>query len=185
MIGQRPPGNSSHHHKTRDCQPRSRAALLGSLTLLLSTRVPFANKISCFVSICVSSDNSFPSVGQKPSFGPWKGSPFLQHYLLTEHPQFTYSSVRGLPGGSHRKESAYSAGNLRSIPGWGRSPGGEHGNPLQYSGHGQRSLAGYIPWGHKELGRTNTFTFFPCSFSSFQEKQNQVSYTFQKKNRKK
>ena len=31
------------------------------------------------------------------------------------------------------KESAYSAGNLSSIPGSGRSPGGGHGNPLQYS----------------------------------------------------
>ena len=30
-------------------------------------RVPFPNKISCFVSRCVSLDNSFPSV----SFGPW------------------------------------------------------------------------------------------------------------------
>ena len=46
--------------------------------LLLSTRVPFPNKVSCFVSICVSSDNSFLSVRQEPSFGPWKGSPFLQ-----------------------------------------------------------------------------------------------------------
>ena len=38
----------------------------------------FPNKISCFVSTCVSSDNSFPSVRQEPSLGPWKGSPFLQ-----------------------------------------------------------------------------------------------------------
>ena len=59
-------------------QPRGRAVLLGSLTLLLSNQVPFPNKISCFVSTCVSSDNSFPSVRQEPSFGPWKGSPFLQ-----------------------------------------------------------------------------------------------------------
>ena len=48
------------------------------LTLLLSTWLPFPNKISCFVSTCVSSDNSFPSVRQEPSFGPWKGSAFLQ-----------------------------------------------------------------------------------------------------------
>ena len=34
---------------------------------------PFPNKIPCFVSTCVSSDNSFPSVRQEPSFGPWKG----------------------------------------------------------------------------------------------------------------
>ena len=37
-----------------------------------------SNKISCFVSTRVSSDNSFPSVRQEPSFRPWKGSPFLQ-----------------------------------------------------------------------------------------------------------
>src|SRR5574337_1295795 len=78
MIGQRPPGNESHHHKTRDCEPPGRAVLLGSLTLLLSTRVPFPNKISCFVSTCISSDDSFPSVRQEPSFRPWKGSSFLQ-----------------------------------------------------------------------------------------------------------
>ena len=63
------------------CEPRSRAVLLGFLTLLLSTRVPFPNKISCFVSTYVSSDNSFPSVRQELSFGPWKGSLFLQQMV--------------------------------------------------------------------------------------------------------
>ena len=42
------------------------------------------------------------------------------------------------------------------IPGLGRSPGGGLVNPLQYSylenPHGPRSLAGYSPWGRKELG---------------------------------
>ena len=53
------------------------------------------------------------------------------------------------------------AGDIRdvgSIPGSGRSPGGGHGNPLQYfcleNPHGQRSLAGYSPWGRKELETT-------------------------------
>ena len=41
--------------------------------------MPFPKKISCFVSTCISSDNSFLSVRQEPSFRPWKGSPFLQH----------------------------------------------------------------------------------------------------------
>jgi len=59
----------------KPCEPRGRAVLLGSLTLLLSTWVPFPNKISCFVSTCVSSDNSFPSVRQEPSLGPWRGPP--------------------------------------------------------------------------------------------------------------
>ena len=35
-------------------------------------------KVSCFVSSRVSLDNSFLSVGQAHSLGPWKGSPVLQ-----------------------------------------------------------------------------------------------------------
>ena len=63
----------------------------------------------------------------------------------------------GFPGGSGGKESTCNAGDLGSIPGSGRSPGEGHGNPLQYSclenPQGQRNLAGYSPWGHKELDR--------------------------------
>ena len=40
----------------------------------------------------------------------------------------------GFPGGSAGKESAYSAGDLASIPGLGRSPEEGNGYPLQYSG---------------------------------------------------
>ena len=65
------------------------------------------------------------------------------------------------------KNSLANARDIRdvgSIPGSRRSPGGANGNPLQYSwrrkwqltpvfllgeSHEQRSLAGYIPWGHK------------------------------------
>ena len=39
----------------------------------------------------------------------------------------------GLPGGSNGKESAYSTGDLDSIPELGRFPGEGSGNPLQYS----------------------------------------------------
>ena len=58
------------------------------------------------------------------------------------------------------KESDCHAGDLDSIPEVGRSPeGGGHGNPLQYSclenPRGQRSLAGYSPWGGKELDATD------------------------------
>ena len=52
------------------------------------------------------------------------------------------------------------AGDIKDtglIPGSGRSPGEGHGNPLQYSylenPHGQ-NLAGYNPWGCKELDMT-------------------------------
>ena len=38
------------------------------------------------------------------------------------------------PCGSAGKESACNAGDLSSIPGWGRSPGKGKGYPLQYSG---------------------------------------------------
>ena len=62
------------------------------------------------------------------------------------------------PGGSDSKESTCNLGEVGSIPGLGQFPREEHGNPLQYfcleTPHGQRSLAGYSPWGHKELDRT-------------------------------
>ena len=47
--------------------------------------------------------------------------------------------------------------DLGSIPGLGRSFGEGHGNSLRYScleNPRQRSLAGYSPWGRKELGTT-------------------------------
>ena len=37
------------------------------------------------------------------------------------------------PGGSDGKASAYSVGDLGSIPGSGRASGEGNGNPLQYS----------------------------------------------------
>ena len=50
------------------------------------------------------------------------------------------------------------AGDAGSIPGSGSSPGEGNGSPLQYSclenSHGQRSLAGYSPWGRRELDTT-------------------------------
>ena len=39
----------------------------------------------------------------------------------------------GFPGDSDGKESSHNAGDLGSIPLWGRSPGEGHGNSLQYS----------------------------------------------------
>ena len=41
--------------------------------------------------------------------------------------------ILGFPDGSVVKESAYSAGDVGSIPGSGRSPGGGNGNSLQCS----------------------------------------------------
>ena len=39
----------------------------------------------------------------------------------------------GFPGDSVVKNLPSNAGDVGSVPGWGRSPGGGHGNPLQYS----------------------------------------------------
>ena len=41
--------------------------------------------------------------------------------------------LRGLSWWLRGKESTCNAGDMGSIPGWGRSLGGRHGNPLQYS----------------------------------------------------
>ena len=60
------------------------------------------------------------------------------------------SVVKNLPG---MQET-----NIGSVLGWGRSPGGGNGNALTVflpgKSHGQRSLAGYSPWGLKELDTT-------------------------------
>ena len=53
-------------------------------------------------------------------------------------------TCKGFPHSSVSNESACSAGELGSIPGWGRCPGEGNGHPLQYpcrgESHGQRSL---------------------------------------------
>ena len=68
----------------------------------------------------------------------------------------------GFPGGSQGKESAYNAGDPGLVPGLGRFPGEGNGYPLQYSCLGNlmdtRSLAGYSPWGCKELDSTERLT---------------------------
>ena len=57
----------------------------------------------------------------------------MTDFLISYKP-ITGIIAGGFPGGSEGKESAYSAGDLCSIPGLGRSP--EEGNsyPLKYSG---------------------------------------------------
>ena len=74
----------------------------------------------------------------------------------------------GFPGSSTGKASSCNAGDLRSIPGSGRSPGEGIGYPLQYSWvsvmaqmvknwpimqkrPGFNPWVGKIPWGRKQL----------------------------------
>ena len=62
------------------------------------------------------------------------------------------------PGGSDGKESPCNVGSLSSVPGLGRFPWRKEQLPtpvfLPGEFHGQRSLAGYSPWGCKELEMT-------------------------------
>ena len=59
------------------------------------------------------------------------------------------------------------AGDVRDV-GWiprlGRSSGGGKPTPVFLPGesHGQKSLAGYSPWGHKELYITEV-TYLACT----------------------
>ena len=66
------------------------------------------------------------------------------------------------PSGSDSKESACDAGDLGSIPGWGRSPGEGNGYPLRYSCLGnttdERSLMGYSSWDSIELDMIEQLT---------------------------
>ena len=58
----------------------------------------------------------------------------------------------GFPYGSAVKNPPANAGDVGSIPGWGRSPGGGNGNPLQYSCLGNPMDRGaWRPWGLKRV----------------------------------
>ena len=50
-----------------------------------------------------------------------------------ENTRYLFKKIRDTPGGSDGKPSAWSAEDLGSIPGSGRSPGEGNGNPLQHS----------------------------------------------------
>ena len=69
------------------------------------------------------------------------------------------------PRGSDGKVSAYNAGDLGSIPGWGRSPGEGNGNPLQDSCL-ENPMDGGAWWATvhgvaKSRTRLSDFPFFP------------------------
>ena len=64
----------------------------------------------------------------------------------------------GFPGSSDGKEPACNAGDLDSVPWVEKIPWRREWLPtplfLPEEFHGQRSLAGYSPWGPKELDTT-------------------------------
>ena len=62
-----------------------------------------------------------------------KSAAIGSHHFLWRRDRLPTPVFLGFPGGSAGKESAWSVGDLGSIPGMGRSPGEGNGYPLQYS----------------------------------------------------
>ena len=79
----------------------------------------------------------------------------LDKMLYFSKPSFLFKLIHVFTFGvSVGKESAWSAGDLGSIPGLGRSPGEGNGYPLQYSGLENSMDCMYSPWALKELDTT-------------------------------
>ena len=72
--------------------------------------MPLPDKVSCFVSTCVSLDNSFPSVRQDPTLGFWKRSLFLQQTYWTDQCRTRRDSdVSGRDPGFHKPRGGESS----------------------------------------------------------------------------
>ena len=85
--------------------------------------------------------------------GLWgNGREVSSNKIRCKHP------VHCFPAGSDGKESACNARDPGLIPGSERSPGEVNGNPLQYSCL-ENPMAGYSPWGCKELDMTGQLHF--------------------------
>ena len=83
MIRQRQPRNQPNYHKTRDCEPRGRAVLLCSLTLLLSAPPPLPIK-PLALSACVSPRTiHFRVLDKSPLSGPGRGPPSCNNSLYS------------------------------------------------------------------------------------------------------
>ena len=85
-------------------------------------------------------------------FGPSQTSPSVSLHLAV--------SMWGFPSGSDGKESACNAGDQGLIPGWGKIPWRRKWQPTPVFLPGKEQatvLAGYSPWGHKELDTTEWF----------------------------
>ena len=97
------------------------------------------NKISYILSPCLFYHFSFVSELLEGGMKKKKGKGDSLCILITLHPSLTMIfrdgmyPCEGLRQWLSGKESACNAGDLGSVPGWGKSPGGGHSNPLQYS----------------------------------------------------
>ena len=82
--------------------------------------------------------------------------------LLNAWKIYRNSLGEGSPSSSDCKASTCNAGDPASIPGSGRFPWRTKWQPIPVSlpgeSNGQRSLVGYSPWGHKEVGTAEWLT---------------------------
>ena len=88
---------------------------------------------------------------RRPWFNSWVGK------ICWRRDRLPIPVFLGFPCGSAGKESAYKVGDLRLIPGLGRSPGDGKSYPLQYSG--LENSMGSIVYEVTELDATFTFTY--------------------------
>ena len=122
---------------------------------------------SCFcISTVELGSYNLDSVAHKPvMFTVW---------LFTENVNWP---LVDFPGGSDGKASVYNAGDLGSIPGWGRILGEGNGNPLQYSClENPTDGRAWCPWGHKESDTTEQLHFhFHRGYENFNKINSNIS----------
>ena len=108
----------------------------------------FSN-IWCLIYFSIIYIQIYSSAGKDPPTMQETPVQFLCQEVPLERDRLPTPGFSGFPGDSDCKESSHNAGDLGSIPGFGRSHGEGNGNPLQYSCqdnlHGQRYLVGYSP----------------------------------------
>ena len=117
----------------------SRMSLLGKLVSMAVAvcRIPVLECAASWLQVLLQVSEDVSLIAQlvknlpacrRPRFDFWVGKiPWRRDRLPTP-------VVSGLPCGSAGKESTRHAGDLGSIPGFGRSSGEGKGYPLQYSG---------------------------------------------------
>jgi hypothetical protein len=96
MTGQRKLRSLPHHHKTQDCKPRALAVLLGSLSLLLSTRAPLPNKVSCLAARVSPWTIHFRVLDNSPLLGTGRGPSSCNTGVFLEKPQSPCTRQGGL-----------------------------------------------------------------------------------------
>ena len=109
-------------------------------------------------------------VGESQGCGSLVGSCLVSSHSQTQLKWLSSSSSSihekpGFPCGSACKECACNAGDLVSIPGWGRSPGEGKGYSLQYSGL-EKSMGCIIYGIPKSLTRLSDFHYHYYTWKS-------------------